>query len=104
MNKQTDTQVFQMGVGKWHKEMFPNADAEDILCKLVEEVGELCHETHSIKWGGATTQKYVSQVDAVGDIMIVLAAFCEKAGIDLDQAIADTWSGVSSRAESRVKQ
>lgn len=103
-NHQTDTKVFQAGVGKWHRDMFPTADAEDILCKLTEEVGELCHAQHSLKWGVQSLEKAEARQDAIGDIMIVLAAFCEKVGIDLDQAIAVTWIEVSQRAASRVKQ
>lgn len=89
---------FQGGVGEWHRHNFPAASTVEIALKLAEEVGELAHACGQLYSGiGDRAELQAQEVDAIGDIMVVLAAYCAKSGIDLTLATMTTWAKVSKR-------
>jgi NTP pyrophosphatase (non-canonical NTP hydrolase) len=100
-----DTEGFRLEVALWHGRMYPTAKADDVLHKLTEEVGELCGAYQKGKWA---TKASVADAwedherDAIGDIMIVLAAYCLKRNIDLDEVTVATWERVKARTRDRV--
>lgn len=93
MNKQDE-------IGKWHKSIFPTATPEDILCKLTEEVGELCHARQHNKW--TNSESSINEIDAIGDILVVLTAYCAMRCIDMEQAFEWVWSIVKERSTKRL--
>jgi NTP pyrophosphatase (non-canonical NTP hydrolase) len=65
-----------------------------------EEVGELSHAFLKFHQGirGYDEGKFMNEAcDAVGDIVIYLASFCNANGIELDFVVWDTWQTVKSR-------
>ena len=104
MSKDFDLAEFQAEVGAWHRHNFPAAPAERVALKLAEEVGELAHARIQLEDGIGDADKHrQEEADAVGDIMIVLAIYCEKADLDLSGCIIATWERVSKRDWQRDK-
>jgi NTP pyrophosphatase (non-canonical NTP hydrolase) len=100
-----DTEGFRLEVAMWHSRMYPTATADDILAKLMEEGGELAGDFQKWKWAtkAATADAWQDRErDAIGDIMIVLAAYCAKRNIDLDEVTEATWERVKARTRERV--
>lgn len=64
-----------------------NAKAQTI--KLMEEVGELC--------GAILKQKPSEQIDAIGDIQVVLIILAKQLGIDYDAALETAYDSIKSR-------
>jgi NTP pyrophosphatase (non-canonical NTP hydrolase) len=67
---------------------------------LAEEVGELAHAHLKHEQGirGLTDEQYIEQAaDAVGDVVIYLASYCNSNGIDLDRCVHAAWKEVSAR-------
>jgi NTP pyrophosphatase (non-canonical NTP hydrolase) len=100
-----DTEGFRLEVALWHVRMYPTAKADDVLAKLMEEVGELAGSYQKYKWA---TKADVADVwedherDAIGDIMVCLAGYCLKRNIDLDQVTEAAWERVKARTRDRV--
>ena len=100
-----DTEAFRLEVALWHSRMYPTAKADDVLAKLMEEVGELAGAYQKYKWA---TKASIADTwedherDAIGDVMIVLAAYCLKRNIDLDEVTASAWQRVKVRSRERV--
>jgi NTP pyrophosphatase (non-canonical NTP hydrolase) len=86
-------------VGEWSCRNFPNNEPIDPLLGLVEEVGELAHAVLKARQGirGTPQEHYDAMVDAVGDIVVYLADFCERNAIDLGLAVETTWMKVRQR-------
>lgn len=90
---------FQQEHRKWLKHNFPDQQAHDALLGLIEEVGELAHAhlkaQQSIR---GTSQKHrADAVDAIGDIMIYLASYCNTNGYQLSGCLESAWSEVKDR-------
>ena len=66
---------------------------------MQEEVGELSHAFLKLEQGIRGTERELrdAMFDAVGDIMIFLASFCNANGIDMDFAVVTAWSEVEKR-------
>ena len=66
-----------------------------------EELGELSHAflKHKQKIRGYTNEAaYQAEAeDAVGDLIIYLADFCARNGLDLGRAVSETWAKVKQR-------
>jgi NTP pyrophosphatase (non-canonical NTP hydrolase) len=64
-----------------------------------EEVGELCHA--HLKWEqgirGTPEELEAKAKDAVGDVIIYLADYCNLRGFNLQDILEDTWMTVSKR-------
>lgn len=94
----SDLAAFQAAVGKWHRQNFSEASSIEIALKLASEVGELAHACGLLHGGLVTAAGLLRQEkDAVGDIMVVLAAYCEKRGLDMQGCIEMAWREVRQR-------
>jgi hypothetical protein len=72
---------FQTTVGDWHLGRFPDASLMDVYAKLVSEVGEIGDALLGPDLGGKG-----DLVDEVGDVLIVLLAFADRAGFSAGSA------------------
>ncbi len=102
-----DMDEFQQEVADWHILHFPRVSEMDVLAKLTEEVGELARARLRLRWGEcADTDECMRQeeMDAIGDIMIVLAAYVKRAGIPLTLAECAelAWDNVGARDHRRI--
>lgn len=95
-----DLAKLQSEVGVWARKNFPATTASDVLLGIAEETGELCHaqlkQNQRIRSGAEGTSN-VEKMDAVGDLVIYLADYCERSGISLDACVRDAWATVSLR-------
>jgi len=88
----------QEEVDQWTKHNFPQAESWQPLLGIGEELGELNHAYLKSAQGVRVGENYrAKMVDAVGDILIVLAHFCSLMNIDMDAALDATWHEVSRR-------
>jgi len=89
---------FQEQVGEWARRNFPNAEKWEPLLGAVEELGELAHAHLKIHQSiRLNEQLQEKREDAVGDIIVYLAHYCELCGINLDDCVTKTWSQVEQR-------
>lgn len=88
--------TLQDQVSIWSARNFPRNTSMEPLIGVVEEVGELCHTVLKQNQGIRSTDQGAIP-DAVGDIIIYLADFCERKGIDLDACVDGAWQEVSQR-------
>lgn len=89
----------------WQKKNFPDAKSYQALIGISEEVGELCHAHLKDEQGIRTTENHrEAKIDAVGDILIYVAAYCNLEGINLHEALADTWEQVQKRDWTKHKK
>jgi NTP pyrophosphatase (non-canonical NTP hydrolase) len=91
--------TLQYEVGRWALYNFPNAKPYTPLLGIGEEAGELMHAHLKQEQGiRGTYQKHQhAKLDAVGDLLIYLAHYCELNNLDLDAAIETTWAKVKQR-------
>ena len=79
-------------------ENFPNKKPHQPLLGIQEEVGELSHAHLKMEQGIRTNEDHqAAKIDAVGDIVIYLADYCNQNGIFLDSAVEQTWAEVQMR-------
>lgn len=74
--------------------------AYQCLLGVVEEVGELAHAQlkHEQKIRGVDAEVFEEKAkDAIGDIVVYLADYCNAQGWDLEAIVADTWDQVRRR-------
>ena len=94
----------QAQVADWAAQNFgTSADGGDALLGVVEEVGELSHAVLKRKQGirGTRAEHDAAIRDAVADIVIFLLDFCAREGIDLHEAVVDTWQSVVQKRDWR---
>lgn len=84
---------------KWLAHNFPNQVKHQALLGVVEEVGELSHAFLKSEQGirGTKEEHLDAMVDAIGDITIYLASFCNTNGINFEAAVILAWGAVSQR-------
>lgn len=91
---------FQDDHFQWLSHNFPDQRPHDGLLGLIEEVGELAHahlkKDQNIR-GYDHGQYMIEAKDAVGDIVIYLASYCNTNGINLGQAVQEAWDEVRNR-------
>lgn len=77
----------QAEVGEWSRRNFPNNTPNDPFEGLVEEVGELAHARLKARQGirGTKEEHEAAEKDAVGDIVIYLADYCERNKLSLSE-------------------
>ena len=82
----------------WCQHNFPNAEPWMPLMGATEEIGELCH-IHLKEAQGIRKVDNVKELkmDAVGDIIVFLADYCNRSGLDLEQSVFFAWSTASQR-------
>ena len=85
---------------KWLAHNFPNQQPHEPLLGIVEEVGELSHAHLKYKQGirGLTKSEYQRQaMDAIGDLVIYLASYCNSNDLNLEYCVFATWDKVKHR-------
>jgi NTP pyrophosphatase (non-canonical NTP hydrolase) len=77
----------------WSAHNFPGRTSVQPLLGVVEEVGELSHAYLKRQQGiRGTAEEHTAAVeDAVADIVIFLADFCNAEGIDLEATVERVW-------------
>ena len=94
-----DFEDLQAAVRPWAQHNFGDVPSWQPLLGAVEELGELAHAHLKRAQGirGTTAQHRAKQIDAVGDIIIYLADYCNRESIDMAAAVESTWQGVRER-------
>lgn len=89
----------QLEVGEWARRNFGGNPAIYPLLGAVEEMGELSHAVLKGLQGirGTKEEHDAKAKDAVGDIIIYLADFCERSGYSLNDCIENAWDEVKER-------
>ena len=89
----------QEEVANWSQANFDNQVPYHALLGIAEEVGELSHAHLKMEQGirGTSDEHMAEKVDAVGDILIYLADYCQRSGINLEHAVWKTWQQVKER-------
>lgn len=94
-------QEFQREVGWWSRKNFPKGKNYQPLLGAVEELGELCHAhlkgEQKIRGYDSKKKTIKAKTDAVGDVVIYLADYCERNGLSLEACIKNTWLVVQTR-------
>lgn len=90
---------FQKEVGEWSRENFGDQPSDNPLLGMAEEVGELCHAHLKGKQGIRYDKGQVNsmKLDAVADLLIYTADYCEREGIDLESTIEVVWKEIRKR-------
>jgi NTP pyrophosphatase (non-canonical NTP hydrolase) len=91
---------------EWVERNFPDAQPYYSLLGLSEEVGELNHAHLKGLQGIRHTPEEIQAMkeDAVGDIVVYLADYCTKNGIDFQDAVEKTWQQVLARDWQKNKK
>jgi NTP pyrophosphatase (non-canonical NTP hydrolase) len=96
-----DLDNFQNKVTKWVKYNFSETyqDKYKPLLGIVEEVGELSHAHLKMEQGirGTKCEHLDAKMDAIGDIMVYLADYCERNGLCLEDCVRTAWAEVERR-------
>jgi len=83
----------------WSIKNFGKQDPYLPLLGIVEEVGELCHAHLKMKQRirGHKDKHEEEAKDAIGDIVIYLADYCDRMEFDLAKCIQTAWQEVKGR-------
>lgn len=94
-----DLHKLQREVASWNQYNFPSAKPHHPLLGIAEEIGELSHAHLKLEQGIRESESVLraAKIDAVGDIVIFLASYCYLNGIDLGNAVRNTWNEVKKR-------
>lgn len=88
----------------WQQHNFPDSPSWQSYIGISEETGELGHaflkSAQDIR--GTAEEHRAAMVDAVADIIVYIADFCNKENIDLQQAVETTWAQVKTRRWRRT--
>ncbi len=104
----TDVSLAQLQteVAEWTAKNFPNAAPYHPLLGIQEEVGELSHAHLKMEQGirGTAEEHHEAKVDAVADIIVYLADYCNRNGINMQNALTLTWHKVRQRDWTKNKK
>jgi NTP pyrophosphatase (non-canonical NTP hydrolase) len=93
-----DLSTLQIDLEPWVAHNFGERPSWQPLLGLQEELGELSHAYLKRAQGIRTNEDHNAGIrDAVADLVIFLADFCNAEGIDLEREVALTWAKVSQR-------
>ena len=83
----------------WVNKNFPNQNPLDGFLGVVEEVGEMSHAILKRSQGirGDEEMHDAAIEDAIGDIVIFLASYCNTNRISLDRCVSKAWAEVIQR-------
>lgn len=83
----------------WLKHNFPDQQDHDALLGLIEEVGELAHAHLKAQQAirGTSEEHRAAASDAIGDIIIYLASYCNTNDFSLSDCFDTAWSEVENR-------
>jgi NTP pyrophosphatase (non-canonical NTP hydrolase) len=83
---------------EWTSYNFPNAAPWEPLVGMMEEIGELSHahlkQHQRIRVSEECQEK---KQDAIGDILIYMADYCNRNNIDMEECLERAWSEVVKR-------
>jgi hypothetical protein len=84
----------QSAVGEWSRRNFPGSTPADPFYGLVEEVGEFSHSILKARQGirGTKEEHVAAEKDAIGDITIYLADWCERNSLSLSEGTASHYA------------
>jgi len=96
---------FQQEQKEWSNKNFKGKEPYQPLLGVVEEVGELAHSHLKGEQGirGTDIELRSMAQDAVADIIIYLADYCNMRGFDLEHCLEKTWEKVKQRDWTRNK-
>jgi NTP pyrophosphatase (non-canonical NTP hydrolase) len=83
----------------WADHNFPNRVSYQPLLGVLEELGELAHHHLKASQGirGSTELHREKARDAVGDLMIYLADYCNLEGYEMQEILEEVWGQVKQR-------
>jgi NTP pyrophosphatase (non-canonical NTP hydrolase) len=90
----------------WVNKNFPNQQPHQALLGVAEEVGEFAHAHLKMEQGirGYDEAKGRAEVaDAIGDIIIYLASYCNTNDYDLNECVEAAWTEVGQRDWTKDK-
>ncbi len=85
---------------RWLDHNFPDQTPHQALLGLIEEVGELAHAHLKHEQGirGLTDEEFRLQAgDAIGDIVIYLASYCNTNDFNMPFEVTRAWNQVKKR-------
>jgi NTP pyrophosphatase (non-canonical NTP hydrolase) len=77
--------LIQSEVGAWHREKFGET-TDELVSAIMEKIGEECEELAQ-EHIDATCKGAASVSSECADVAIALMAYCDRCGIDLEEAI-----------------
>ena len=88
----------QCEVGEWARKNFPHAKPHQPLLGIQEEAGELAHSHLKMEQGIRVNEDHqAAKADAIGDLLIFAAHYCELNGLEMEECLAETWAKVQQR-------
>lgn len=84
----------------WSAKNFPDNEGKSyrMLLGVVEEVGELMHAHLKKEQGIRVNEDHDAKIaDAIGDVVIYLAGYCNQEGFDLAACVTAAWEEVLRR-------
>jgi NTP pyrophosphatase (non-canonical NTP hydrolase) len=89
----------QESVAEWSRRNFTDQSPGDCFEGMVEETGELAHARLKARQGirGTKDEHEAAERDAIGDLLIYMADYCQRRGFELQEIVEDTWEIVSQR-------
>jgi NTP pyrophosphatase (non-canonical NTP hydrolase) len=101
-----DFRKFQIEVADWSRRNFERQEPSDCFEGIVEEVGELAHARLKARQGirGTPAEHLAAEKDAIGDILIYMADYCQRRGFDLAEIAEQTWDQVKRRDWTKNRQ
>lgn len=101
MEASVDIKKFQAIQALWLKENFPNVEPWEALAGIMEEAGELAHAHLKgfNKIRGLEDEAKIKhyKADAIGDLFIYMASYCNTNDLDLEECIFAAWEEVRRR-------
>ena len=96
----------QRALAPWVKKNFGDRPAWQPLLGVVEEVGELAHAhlkgVHGIR--GTTAEMDAKAKDAVADVVIFMADYCNARGWDMEDLLEETFDRVMARDWTKERE
>ncbi len=89
----------QQEQGTWQEHNIGIVESSHILIGVQEELGELCHAHLKMVQGirGNSNEHRAKAKDAIGDMLVYLAGYCNREGYDLESIVEETWAEVKQR-------
>ena len=93
-----DLNKLQSEQKEWGLRNFGEQPAYRMLLGAMEELGELAHAQLKGEQGIRTGEDHsAAKKDAIGDIVIYLAGYCNAEGINMAEAVETAWNEVKQR-------
>jgi NTP pyrophosphatase (non-canonical NTP hydrolase) len=91
--------TLQSELKPWTLHNFGERPSWQPLLGALEELGELAHAHLKGEQGirGTTEEHAAAARDAIGDVVVYLADYCNARGFDMDEIVRETWAQVCRR-------